>query len=127
MLAAGQNRCHGITFLREEHGYRRYTLDTTQYTHHPAEIYRDGKNKGPAFPNGISNSHIAIASVEMIGNGDEEASKGCLPFGEMTYGNVYVEVSPIENKNQCPAWSPPRYTTPDLYPISVSRLEKRPL
>lgn len=106
MISGGQDKsCHGITRISTTDLFRRYSLDTTEYTHHPAELIEGGESKSPV-PIKPENANLSVSFVEMVGNGDEDNWLG----SERNYGNIYIEVSRANHPAECPQWSPPRPT-----------------
>lgn len=92
--------CMGATQLPQSAAnHRLWRLDTTRYTHHPAENYVNGQMVG--FTKDLTDHHgvIAVKSVALVGNGELEK----WDIGDHAkYGNVYFIVTP----GACKTWSP---------------------
>lgn len=75
--------CHGATF--QDSGNNRYSwwLDLTKYTHHPAEIWKDGDRAGKLKNLSDGKNVITVKSVEIVGNGDTETYGAERPFGNI--------------------------------------------
>lgn len=92
--------CMGATQLPQSSPiHRLWRLDTTRYTHHPAENYVNGQMVG--FTQDLTDHHgvLAIKSVAIVGNGELEK----WDIGDHAkYGNLYFIITPGE----CKTWSP---------------------
>lgn len=97
-----EGTCTGATRLPGSTSvHPRWSLDTTRYTHHPAENYKHGHMIG--FTNDLTDHHgvVAVKSLELLGNGEMERYNWFW-MDVAKYGNIYL----IVTSGECQNWSP---------------------
>ena len=94
--------CIGISMAADiSPRFPKWILDTTRYTHNPAENYQNGEMLG--FTKDLTDHHgtIAVKSIELVGNGEEERWNWFW-LDVAKYGNIYI----IITAESCNPWSP---------------------